>query len=44
MSEAVAVLEATKEVAAKNNKHSKYTSNSGITTARPTKYISITKN
>jgi len=44
MSKAVIVLEATKEVATKNNKYSKHVSNSGVTTARPTKYISITKN
>ena len=44
MSKAIAVLEATKEVTAKNNKHSKYVSNSSITIARSTKYISITKN
>jgi len=44
MSKAVIVLEATKKVAAKNNKYSKYASNSSVTTARPTKYISITKN
>ena len=44
MSEAVAVLEATKEVAAKNNEHSKHASDGGVTTARPAKYASMTKN
>ena len=44
MSEAVAVPEATEEVAAENNEHSEHASNGGVTTARPAKYASMTKN
>ena len=44
MSKAIIVLEATNKVITKNSKYSKYISNSSITIARPTKYISITKN
>ena len=44
MSEAVAVPEATEEVAAENNEHSEHASDSGVTTARPTEYASMTKN
>ena len=44
MSEAVAVPEATEEVAAENNEHSEHASNGGVTTARPAEYASMTKN
>jgi len=44
MSEAVAVPEATNEVAAENGEHSEHTSDGGVTTARPAEYASMTKN
>jgi len=44
MSEAVAVLEATDEVAAENGEYSEHASDGGVTIARPAEYVSMTKN